>query len=116
MTTRDITYPADALERIASRLQDIDWNLPRDEAENYALDIVLEVTAAVDTLRQAERGNAVDVRLSRPTAVGLLAMIREMNQAKVLPPDSPQALETSAWLEEIAAAVRAAFPRKDNDG
>lgn len=54
MTKRTITYPADAVQRIADRLQDLDYNLPRRPAEDYALDIVLEVTEAVDKLRAQE--------------------------------------------------------------
>lgn len=58
--TRDriVTYPADAVQRIADRLQEMDWNLRRHDAEDYALDIVVEVTAAVDKLRAQEAGES----------------------------------------------------------
>lgn len=33
---------------------DLDWNLPGDEAHDIALDIVIDVTLAVDELRAEE--------------------------------------------------------------
>lgn len=45
----------------------------------------------------------VVVTLSRPAALFLESMVGLMNQVKVLPADSREALQTSAWLEEIAA-------------
>lgn len=53
----------------------------------------------------------VDVRLSDQAAVFLRAMVEHMNHAKTLPAGDEAALQTSAWLEEIEAAVSSAFPR-----
>lgn len=51
---RVTSYPADAAKRLANQLQDWDWNLPTDEAEERARDIVIDVTMAVDKLRAIE--------------------------------------------------------------
>lgn len=55
---RTITYPADALQRVADRLCDLDLSLPGDEAQEIARDIVIDVTMAVDKLRATEAENA----------------------------------------------------------
>ena len=44
--------------------------------------------------------------LSDGATVFLEAMVEHMNQSKILPPDDAEALESSAWLEEIAAAAK----------
>lgn len=51
---RVITYPRESVEMVADRLSDLDWNLPGDEAQAIAFDIVTEVTMAVDKLRASE--------------------------------------------------------------
>lgn len=62
-----------------------------------------------DRLLNGDASDRVMMTLSRPAAVFLAACVEHMNQRKLLPADNAQALETSAWLEEIgAAAVRAA--------
>jgi hypothetical protein len=53
-TERVITFPTDIVESIADRLCDLDKNLPFDEAESLATDIVIDVTMAVDKLRAKE--------------------------------------------------------------
>lgn len=55
---RVITYPADAAQRVADRLCDLDWHLPQDEAREIARDIVIDVTEAVDKLRAQEANRA----------------------------------------------------------
>jgi hypothetical protein len=55
---RVITYPADAMQRVADRLCDLDWNLPQDEALEIAFEIVTDVTVAVDKLRAQEANGA----------------------------------------------------------
>jgi hypothetical protein len=50
----------------------------------------------------------VTLELSRPAATFLRAAVALMNQRKVLPDDNAEALQTSAWLEEIEAAARRA--------
>jgi hypothetical protein len=52
-----VTYPADAMQRIADRLCDIDPHLAPDEAREIAFDIVTDVTMAVDKLRAQEAAN-----------------------------------------------------------
>lgn len=50
----------------------------------------------------------VTLHLSRQAAAFLHGTVVHLNQAKILPADNRQALETSAWLEEIEAAARKA--------
>jgi hypothetical protein len=53
-------------------------------------------------------GRKVTLTLSLEAAAFLVGTVRHLNQAKILPPDNAQALQTSAWLEEIeAVALRA---------
>lgn len=54
MRDRTIIYPADAAQRVADRLCDMDVHLPQDEARDIARDIVIDVTTAVDKLRARE--------------------------------------------------------------
>lgn len=54
----------------------------------------------------------VVLALSLPAAAFLLGTVEHLNQTKVLPSASAQALETSAWLEEIEAKLRAAFAQQ----
>jgi hypothetical protein len=49
-----IAYPADAAMRLADRLCDLDPNLPFDEAQDLAIDMVIDITTAVDKLRAKE--------------------------------------------------------------
>jgi hypothetical protein len=51
----------------------------------------------------------VSVDLSPGAAAFLVGVVRHMNQAKILPADNAQALESSAWLEEIEAATTRAL-------
>lgn len=51
---RTITFPNAAVVDVANRLCDLDYNLPGDEAEDIARDIVINVTMAVDKLRARE--------------------------------------------------------------
>lgn len=51
---RTVTYPAGAVQLVADRLQDFDWNVPHDEAMEFAENVVLDVTLAVDQLRASE--------------------------------------------------------------
>lgn len=51
---RIVTYPMDAVRELADRLCDMDYNLPGDEAQDIARDIVIDVTNAVDRLRAQE--------------------------------------------------------------
>jgi hypothetical protein len=66
-----------------------------------------------DAEQQAERqgvfGDGVVFGLSPKAAAFLLGTVRHLNQEKILPADSAQALETSAWLEEIEARCSAAL-------
>lgn len=55
------------------------------------------------------RDGSVSVRLSVPAAVFLRATVEHMNQTKILPQVPAEALQTSAWLEEIEAATRRAL-------
>lgn len=48
------TYPLDAVQMVADRLCDLDYNLPMDDADQIATDIVIDVTIAVDRLRAME--------------------------------------------------------------
>ena len=48
--------------------------------------------------------STVTIQLSRPAALFLSAAVAHMNQRKILPKDHAEALQTSAWLEEIEAA------------
>jgi hypothetical protein len=48
---------------------------------------------------------SITVEMSRAAATFLWATVRHMNQRKILPDDPGPALQTSAWLEEIEAAV-----------
>lgn len=54
MAEHRMTIPADALQRVADRLCDLDHDLPGDEAWEIACDIVIDVTMAVDKLRTKE--------------------------------------------------------------
>lgn len=51
------------------------------------------------------------VFLSPKATAFLLGTVRHLNTVKILPPDNAQALETSAWLEEIEAALVLASER-----
>jgi len=51
----------------------------------------------------------VTIALSPKAAQFLVAVVRHMNQKKILPDDSRTALETSAWLEEIEARCSVAL-------
>lgn len=62
-----------------------------------------------DTPGRGQRASRVTVELSRRAAVFLRATVEHMNQRKILPADNEQALETSAWLEEIEAKTREAL-------
>jgi hypothetical protein len=55
---RTVTYPADMVEQVAGQLCDLDWNLPGDEADEIARNIVIDVTLAVDKLRAREASQA----------------------------------------------------------
>jgi hypothetical protein len=55
----------------------------------------------------------VCVELSKPAAAFLRGTVVHMNQRKILSLDNAIALQTSAWLEEIEAAVVAALDRAD---
>jgi hypothetical protein len=59
---------------------------------------------------------SVTVTLSLAAAVFLRATVEHMNQAKMLPADSAQALQTSAWLEEIEAETRRALSEATSRG
>jgi hypothetical protein len=48
------SYPSDAVNVVADRLCDLSYNLPYDEAEDIARDLVIDVTIMVDKLRAAE--------------------------------------------------------------
>lgn len=54
MEDRTITFPADACQRVADRLMDLDPHLYPEEAEEIAFDITTDITMAVDKLRAAE--------------------------------------------------------------
>lgn len=51
----------------------------------------------------------VFVELSHPAAVFLRAAVAHMNQRNLLPEGNREALQTSAWLEEIEAKTREAL-------
>jgi hypothetical protein len=53
-------------------------------------------------------GPYVELRLSLPAAAFLHGAVQHMNTLKVLPEGGPEALQTSAWLEEIEATAAAA--------
>jgi hypothetical protein len=55
--SRTVTFPATMVAQVADRLCDLDWNLPGDEAQEIARDIVIDVTLAVDKLRKHEEGS-----------------------------------------------------------
>lgn len=50
----------------------------------------------------------VTMTISRQAAAFLHGTAQTLNQKKILPEDNAQALETSAWLEEIEYAARKA--------
>lgn len=56
---RTITFPANAVDTLADRLQDENWHLDGDDARELAQDIVIDVTEAVDKLRAIEANEAV---------------------------------------------------------
>lgn len=49
------------------------------------------------------------VEISYPAAVFLRGVVKHLNQKKILPDGSAEALQTSAWLEEIEARLAAAL-------
>lgn len=51
----------------------------------------------------------VTIALSRSAAMFLRSVAQGLNDAKILPSGNARALETSAWLEEIEAAIRKAL-------
>lgn len=51
----------------------------------------------------------VSLKISVPAAAFLAGTMAHLNEAKILPPDDPHALQTSAWMEEIEAAAVAAL-------
>ena len=51
---RVITYPADACQRLADRLMDMDTGMYPEEAYEIAFDITIDITQAVDKLREIE--------------------------------------------------------------
>lgn len=55
---RVITFPADAAQRVADRLQDENWHLDGDDARDVAQEITIEITEAVDKLREMEADEA----------------------------------------------------------
>jgi hypothetical protein len=60
----------------------------------------------------SEAGDEVTVNLSPPAATFLLGTVEALNEKKILPPGNAAALQTSAWLEEIEAQLRAALEDK----
>lgn len=54
MSEQVISYPNEAVQTVADRLMDRDYNLPGDEALEIARDIVIDVTRLVDQLRAIE--------------------------------------------------------------
>jgi hypothetical protein len=52
--TRSVSFPADAVARVMDVLCDLDYGLPIEEAQELARDIVIDVTLAVDKLREVE--------------------------------------------------------------
>lgn len=51
---RNITYPADALQRVVERLQDEFPNLPGEDAQRLGFDLTIEVVNGTDRLRAIE--------------------------------------------------------------
>lgn len=69
---RVITFPADAAQRVADRLQDENWHMDGDTAADVAQEIVIDVTEAVDKLREMEAEEAAPegaYKLGRPLTV-----------------------------------------------
>lgn len=54
-------------------------------------------------------GPTVSVRLTASAAHFLMGTSRRLNELKALPEGSDEALQTSAWLEEIEDATRRAL-------
>jgi hypothetical protein len=57
---------------------------------------------------------SVAVKLSVDAARFLQGCVAHMNTIKVLPEGSPEALQTSAWLEEIGACTEMALLEYDS--
>lgn len=58
MEDRTVTYPGDIVQHVAEVLCDIDGAMDWDTALAEAFSIVIDVTMAVDKLRQSEANNA----------------------------------------------------------
>lgn len=59
--------------------------------------------------RIADTSDDVMLTVSPQAAHFLLGFMKHVNDVKMLPPDPVAALETSAWMEEIAAKVEHAL-------
>lgn len=95
---RTITYPADAMQRVADRLQDWDpAGLGGDEARERAFEITTKITEAVDKLRAIEAREEGKVTICRVTADQALAALREWHGSTVLPD-----VTYERWAERIA--------------